>query len=286
MPEAEDVATEAKAKVESKASKSTFSSTDRPYRQIVSFVRRGARMTSGQEKSWHKYSDFYVLDVERAQRDTLAAAHVSLAPEEIFANQNPLIVEIGSGMGDALANAAAKHPENNYLAFEVYRPGIAQTLSTLARLALPENVRLLELDAEHTIDQLLPPDSISELWIFFADPWRKQKHHKRRLVSKEFLEKVLPLLKPGAVIRTATDWAHYAYTQANAFEALAAEGKLINLYPDNARPVGESTDKIPEDMPTLGFAPRFDDRVLTNFEAKAQAAGRLVWEFAYQKPVN
>lgn len=252
-------------------------------REIVSFVRRGSRLTAAQERADEAFAERYVLDVERGQRDTLAAPGVRLDPRAIFGNDHPLIVEIGSGQGDSIAAAAAARPEVNFLAFEVYRPGIAQTLLHLERLGLPRNVRLLEIDAQHSLATLLPEGSISEVWIFFADPWHKAKHHKRRLISEDFLRTLLPLLAPGARVRTATDWADYGAHQARAFAALEAEGLVTNEYPDGPRPAGSTTDAVPEDMPERGFSPRFEGRVTTAFENKAHAAGRLVWELTYTR---
>lgn len=256
----------------------------RPRREIVSFVRRGSRLTAAQERAWESHSSEYVLDLPKGQRDTVVAPGTTLDLHAIFGNSKPVIVEIGSGQGDSVASAAASRPDVNFLAFEVYRPGVAQTLLHLERLGLPRNVRILEFDAQHTIAALLPAEALLEIWVFFADPWHKSKHHKRRLISDDFVRTLADLLRPGGVIRTATDWAHYADHQQRAFLAAEADGILTNVFPEGPRPLGTTTDDIPDDMPTTGFSPRFDGRVRTAFEGKAEAAGRLVWEFTFQKP--
>ncbi|CAM4025875.1 tRNA (guanosine(46)-N7)-methyltransferase TrmB [Helcobacillus massiliensis] len=258
----------------------------RPRREIVSFVRRGRRLTEEQTEAWDAHHEQYMLDVPQGERDTLIHPDVRLDPVKLFGNDNPLIIEIGSGQGDNIAQAAADMPDHNFLAFEVWGPGNAQTVVHLQRLGLPQNLRILEFDAEHSLPGLLPESSVEEVWIFFADPWHKTKHHKRRLVSAGFLEELHTLLKPGGRVRTATDWADYASHQAHAFETVAARGLFTNDHPDGPRPTGSTTDEIPEDSPATGWAPRFERRVRTAFEGKALRAGRLIWDLSYsaQKP--
>ena len=260
-----------------------LTSDGRVRREVVSFVRRGSRLSAAQERAWQAHAAQYVVDVPRGARSTLADPSVRLSVSELYGNANPLIVEIGSGQGDCIAAAAASRPSENFLALEVYKPGIAQTMLHLERLGLPRNVKMLEVDAENSLPTLLGPESIREVWIFFADPWHKTKHHKRRLISPEFLRALTTLLERGGIIRTATDWADYAEHQHAAFETVAAEGLLVNLHPSGPRPEGTASDSVSDAMPNEGFAPLFDGRGRTAFENKATAAGGLVWEFAYQK---
>ncbi|MCS6712268.1 tRNA (guanosine(46)-N7)-methyltransferase TrmB [Brachybacterium sp. EF45031] len=250
----------------------------RPPRQVVSFVRRGSRLTRSRQDAWDRLAAQYVLDVPRGVRDTLPAPEVRLDPLEVFGRQAPLVVEIGSGQGENIAAAAARDPGRDHLAFEVYLPGVAETLDRLDRAGAPRNVRLLPLDALHAIAQLLPPGSVTEVWINFPDPWHKSRHHKRRLVNPPLLDALGEVLALGAVLRLATDWAEYA---AHMRQVLDADDRLESLHPEGPRPHGETTDPVPADMPALGWAPRFDGRVRTSFERKAQDAGRLVWDLAY-----
>lgn len=253
---------------------------ERPHREVVSFVRRGSRLSRSRQDAWDRLADHWVLDLPRGERDTLPAAGVRLEPAEVFGREAPLVVEIGSGQGENIALAAAEHPERDHLAFEVYRPGIAQTLDRLERAGSPPNVRLLALDALHSLTALLPTRSITETWIFFPDPWHKARHHKRRLVNPALLDVLAPLLRAGGTLRLATDWAEYAHHMR---QVLDADPRLGNLHPEGARPVGTASDPIPEDMPERGWAPRFEGRVLTSFERKARDAGRLVWDTAWRR---
>lgn len=252
----------------------------RPRRDIVSFVRRGSRLTRSRQQAWDRSHERWVLDLPQGERDTLPAPDQRLDLERVFGRRAPLVVEIGSGQGENIAAAAAAHPERDHLAFEVYVPGIAQTLMRLEQAGSPENVRILPLDALHSLPILLAPGSITEAWIFFPDPWHKSKHHKRRLVSEPLLDVLDPLLVDGAVLRCATDWAEYA---GHMRRVLDADPRVENLFPDGARPTGTASDPLPEDLPREGWAPRFEGRVLTSFERKAHDAGRLVWDLAYRR---
>ncbi|MBV7432987.1 tRNA (guanosine(46)-N7)-methyltransferase TrmB [Dermabacteraceae bacterium TAE3-ERU5] len=247
-------------------------------RAVVSFVRRGSRLTRSRQDAWDRLSERYVLQVPSGVRETAAHPDARLNPAEIFGREAPLTVEIGSGLGENVANAAAQHPERDFLAFEVYRPGIAQTLDRLERLGLPPNVRLVELDAQHSLPVLLPAGSLSEVWIFMPDPWHKTRHHKRRIVQPEFASELSRLLIPGGTLRLSTDWAAYAEHMRSVLDNHA---DFQNAHPEGPRPAGTAADPVSEEMPLTGWAPRFSGRVLTSFERKGREAGRLVWDMTY-----
>lgn len=252
----------------------------RRQREVVSFVRRGARLSRSRQNAWDRLSETYVIDLPRGDRDTVPADGASLDLEELFGRRADLVVEVGSGQGENIAAAAADAPERDHLAVEVYVPGLAQTLDRIERAGSPRNVRLLPLDAQRSLPHLLPVASISELWVFFPDPWHKSKHHKRRLINPPFLDAVAPLLREGATLRLATDWAHYA---SHMLQVMEADPRFASLHPNGLRPEGSTSDPVPGDLPDVGWAPRFEGRVLTSFESKARAAGRLVWDLEYTR---
>jgi tRNA (guanine-N7-)-methyltransferase len=249
-------------------------------RDVVSFVRRGERLTASRREAWDRLSDEYVLDPPRGERDTLPADGVRLDLEEVFGRRAELVVEVGSGLGENIVAAASAHPERDHLGVEVYLPGLAQTLSRVEKADRPRNLRLLPLDAQRALPAMLPEASISELWVYFADPWPKARHHKRRLINPPFLDAVLPLLAPGGHFRLATDWAQYAHHMR---QELDAREELALVHPEGPRPEGVSSDAVPEGMARTGWAPRFEGRVKTSFESKGMQAGRLIWDLAYRR---
>ena len=249
-------------------------------RDVVSFVRRGERLTASRREAWDRLSDEYVLDPPRGERDTLPADGARLDLAEVFGRRAELVVEVGSGLGENIVAAASAHPERDHLGVEVYLPGLAQTLSRVEKADRPRNLRLLPLDAQRALPSMLPPASISELWVYFADPWPKARHHKRRLINPPFLDAVLPLLAPGGHFRLATDWAQYAHHMRRELDA---REELELVHPDGPRPTGVSSDTVPEGMPRTGWAPRFEGRVKTSFESKGTQAGRLIWDLAYRR---
>ena len=151
---------------------------------------------------------------------------------------------------------AAARPAYNVLALEVWKPGVAAGLDEVAR-AGADNVRFCSVDAAWLIEHVIADGGIDELWTFFPDPWRKKRHHKRRLVSPEFARLVVQKLRPGGLWRLATDWADYAEQMA---EVLDAEPGLVG-----------------------GRVERWADRPVTKFERKGLAVDREIVDFSYRR---
>lgn len=226
-------------------------------RDVVSYVRRSARMNPSQQRAWDALRDRWVLDLPAAERVTSVAEGTRIDPDAVFGRPAPLLVEIGSGNGDVVAAVAVARPEANLLAFEVFEPAVASTLSKLHRAGVT-NVRLAVADGAQALPAL-PEASITELWTFFPDPWHKARHHKRRLVSPDFATLVADKLVPGGRWRLATDWADYA---DHVREVLAGEPRLA-----------------PDPDP----APRWEARPVTRYEARGLAAGRTITDLCYRR---
>lgn len=233
----------------------------------VSFVRRDNRLRPRLQRTWDEHHRTWVLDVPREQASMSVATGYLLDPVRDFGRVAPLVVEIGSGTGDAVIQGALARPGTNFLAVEVYRPGIAATLAKIIRHDL-SNVRLVQADAVQVLEHMLGRGSVDEIWVFFADPWHKNRHHKRRLVNPGFAELAASRLIRGGTLRLATDWADYARQMR---DVLAACGSLTNHY-----------DGALADLLT-GFAPRFDGRVMTRFEHKALAQGSTIYDLELRR---
>ncbi|MCB0908657.1 MAG: tRNA (guanosine(46)-N7)-methyltransferase TrmB [Nocardioidaceae bacterium] len=223
-------------------------------RDVVSFVRRSTRMNESQQKAWERLGGRFVIEVERGEMSTSVADGARIDWDEAFGRTAPLIVEIGSGVGEATAALAAARPSYDVLALEVWRPGVAATLERLAE-AGAGNVRLCSVDAVWFLEHVIPADGLAGLWTFFPDPWPKTKHHKRRLVTASFASLAASRLAVGAEWRLATDWGHYADQMA---EVLDAEHRLEG-----------------------GVVARWAERPVTKFERKGIAAGRSITDLRY-----
>ncbi|TXL61548.1 tRNA (guanosine(46)-N7)-methyltransferase TrmB [Aeromicrobium terrae] len=219
----------------------------------VSFTRRGGRLTERQQRAWDDLAASHVLAVPRHGPSTSVDPAHRFDPEAVFGRRAPLVVEIGSGRGEALVAAAAAQPDVDFLGLEVYVPGVAQTLVTMRHQGVT-NVRLAIVNAAEALATMLEPGSVRELWTWFPDPWHKKRHHKRRLVTVPFTELVARVLEPQGVWRLATDWEDYAEVMA---EVIAASPHVDG-----------------------GPVERFEGRVVTRFENKGVAAGRTIHDFA------
>ena len=121
-----------------------------------------------------------------------------------------ICLEIGSGNGDLSSHVARHRPDVAVVAVDVHRPGIARLLDDIATHALA-NLRVVEGDAMSFVERLTP-GSIDEMWIFFPDPWPKNAQAHRRLVSAERVRRLARVMRPGAILRLATDVSSYATT--------------------------------------------------------------------------
>lgn len=276
--------------------------------QTVSFVRRGSRLQGRRQQAWEEYRDRFVIDVPRHISDTSVKAGYRFDPAAAFGRSAPLVVEVGSGLGEAVTAAAQERPEQNFLAVEVYLPGLAQTLYRVGQLGL-NNVRVVQANAPEVLDTMLEPGSLTELWVFFPDPWHKKRHLKRRLVQPAFAAKAAHALAPGGIWRLATDWSDYAVQMrevldaAHEFENLhegersGADSPLTQVWESGVEtvvggaPIREG--KLPVSRGNAsagteadqqgGWAPRFEGRALTSFESKAHEAGRLIFDLAFRR---
>eukprot|EP00163_Fabomonas_tropica_P004727 TRINITY_DN14176_c0_g1_i1.p2 TRINITY_DN14176_c0_g1~~TRINITY_DN14176_c0_g1_i1.p2 ORF type:complete len:245 (-),score=37.76 TRINITY_DN14176_c0_g1_i1:654-1388(-) len=220
-------------------------------RGIRSFVLRQGRMTEGQkrafERSWPKYG----LTREQGMID----------PREVFGREAMLNLEIGFGMGKSLAEMAEAAPEQNFIGVEVHLPGVGSLLKEVEDRGL-ENVRVYNIDANDVIDLCLPEASLDRVMVFFPDPWHKKKHHKRRLIQAEFVQRIRHKLRVGGVLHLATDWENYAEHMMEVMNE--AEGFA------NSRQDG-------------GFSPRPDHRPITKFEKRGERLGHGVWDLLFNR---
>jgi tRNA (guanine-N7-)-methyltransferase len=219
------------------------------FRRVVSFHPRGGRLNHVQRRAFDAHAADWYLEL-----DDMAGG---LDLTSWFGRKAPLVLEIGSGMGEATAAMAAARPEVNLLAVEVYKPGVAQTFHHLARAGV-SNVRVIRADAVRVLTEVITAGRLAELWLFFPDPWPKTRHLKRRLVNPGFVELAASRLTKGGTLRMATDWAPYAQQMLAVCTGSRA---LINQH--------------------AGWAPRPKFRPPTRFERRGVNAGHEIFDLEF-----
>lgn len=219
------------------------------YREVKTYVLRIGRMTTSQEKAYKELSPSYCIPFEKRKLNLV----------DIFGNTNPIVIEIGFGMGDATWQLAKQNPEINYLGIEVHKPGIGKLLGEIKKNDL-KNIFIIEHDALEVLEYMISDNSVNGFHIFFPDPWPKKRHHKRRLVQRPRSNLMTQKLAPGGYLYFVTDILDYAEF---ALEELSLTEGLKNKYE--------------------GFAEPQPWRMQTKFERKGMEADRKITELFFEK---
>ncbi|AHE34720.1 tRNA (guanosine(46)-N7)-methyltransferase TrmB [Burkholderia pseudomallei] len=218
-------------------------------RRIRSFVTRAGRVSTGQRRAIDELGPRFVIPYGSAQPDW----------DAIFGRRAPRVLEIGFGMGASTAEIAALRPGDDFIGVEVHEPGVGALLKLIGEQQL-SNIRIIQHDAVEVLAQMIAPDSLDGVHIFFPDPWHKARHHKRRLIQPPFVAQLAAHLKPGAYLHCATDWQNYA---EQMLEVLSADPSLENTAQD--------------------YAPRPGYRPVTKFERRGLRLGHGVWDLVFRK---
>jgi tRNA (guanine-N7-)-methyltransferase len=229
-----------------------FSPSEIPQRRSVrSFVVRAGRTTAGQQRALAELWPLYGVEFTNQVLDL----------DGMFGRSAPRMIEIGFGAGEALLAFAQANPDVDCIGIEVHRPGVGHLLLGTHEAGL-KNLRIVCHDAVEVLQRQLPAASISLAHIFFADPWPKKRHHKRRLIQPPFVELLATVMQPQGLLRLATDWEPYAQHMRMVMDAATT---FVSLAGD------------------AGFVARPDVRPLTRFERRGQRLGHEVWDLAYRR---
>ena len=255
-------------------------------RKIRSFVRRAGRTTNAQSRAMNELAPQFLIPFTHAALDWSVFEHT---PDQ---DSSPLkILEIGFGMGESTAHIAQTRSRDLFLGIEVHDPGVGALLKKIGELQL-RNLRLIQHDAVEVLEHMIAEESLDGVHIFFPDPWHKKRHHKRRLIQKDFLTLLVSRLKTGGYIHLATDWQHYAEQmllvlnqhpdlkncskQSSLFEAIELSntdqeiGGIVFSYDHLAKP-------------HAGYVERPAYRPTTKFENRGLKLGHGVWDLLYRK---
>jgi len=211
-------------------------------REIKSYVLRQGRTTPSQQRA---------LD-ELLPRLGIPFSTSVLNAKEVFSRTAPVVVEIGSGMGETTAQIAQQNPSLDFIAIEVHGPGVGSLLRKIDELEL-RNLRVIRHDAVEVLENMIADGSLAGLHLFFPDPWPKKRHHKRRLVQLPFIALAARKLAPGGYFHAATDWAEYA----------------------------EQMDAVLSTEPMLEKANQVKDRPITKFERRGIGLGHPVRDLLF-----
>jgi tRNA (guanine-N7-)-methyltransferase len=223
---------------------------DTPHR-IRSYVLRQGRVTESQKRAFETHWDSYGLDYQGHIRHF----------ETVFGRAADVVLEIGFGNGEQLLFGAVAQPDRNFIGIEVHSPGVGRALNGIANAKL-DNVRVYRHDAVEVLQHEVADGSLSEVRIYFPDPWHKKRHHKRRLIQPEFVALICRKLKPGGILHLASDWREYVEHMWG----------VCDHCPDLQAVNGPAASVV-----------RPPWRRQTHFESRGQKLGHGVWDLLYQR---
>ena len=208
---------------------------------LPSFVKRKGRITKKQTHSLSSLSEFSVKSIQEV--------------EDFSKHFDKCYLEIGFGNAENIIFQAINNPSYLFIGSEVYMSGIGTLVSSIKENKI-NNIKIFSDDIRILLDQS-PKKVFDSVIIICPDPWPKEKHHKRRLINKSFLEMVHDFMKDDSNIYISTDWENYAKSISELFE----KNKLFKL----------SSNKS------------FQKESLSKFERRGKDEGRELFEFNYKK---
>ncbi|MDW3095915.1 MAG: tRNA (guanosine(46)-N7)-methyltransferase TrmB [Gammaproteobacteria bacterium] len=220
-----------------------------PRRTNRSFVIREGRFTNAQKKAFDELWPIYGIPIDDVSK------YVS---NDWFIKDQPLILDVGFGSGDSLLALAQQRPDLNFVGVEVYRPGIGAVLRKIHLQEL-ENVRVIKADVMQMLRTKFMSNELLGAMVWFPDPWPKTRHHKRRLIQKEFLLEITRVIQVNGVLHLASDWQPYVEFMTKNV------ANVKNLIPTNSS------------INPLGL-----DRPPTRFEQRGLRIGHQVTDLIYR----
>jgi|TARA_B100000073_G_scaffold100647_1_gene80159 tRNA (guanine-N7-)-methyltransferase len=208
---------------------------------LPSFVKRKGRITKKQTHSLSSLSEFSVKSIQEV--------------EDFSKHFDKCYLEIGFGNAENIIFQAINNPGYLFIGSEVYMSGIGTLISSIKENNI-KNIKIFSDDIRLLLDQS-PKKVFDSVIIICPDPWPKEKHHKRRLINKSFLEMVHDFMKDDSNIYISTDWENYAESISELF----VKNKLFK----------PSSNKS------------FQKDSLSKFERRGKDEGRELFEFNYKK---
>jgi len=225
--------------------------TDSKHRNIRSFVLRKGRLTVAQQYALDELWSHYGIEKGETRLDF----------DDHFDQSGEVIVEIGFGNGESTWQMALEEPDKNFIGIEVHEPGVGHLLLRLEEHGI-ENVRVACEDAVPFLQNRIADKSLAGVRIYFADPWPKKRHHKRRIIQPEFVSVLARCISKGGILHLATDWQPYA---EHIQDVMQASPDFVNLSPGG------------------DYCDRPDWRPYTKYEQRGERLGHEVRDLLYQR---
>lgn len=214
-------------------------------------MRRAGRLTPSQERALRELWPDVGIPFSEEPLDLDAS----------FGRSAPKVLEIGYGNGETLVELAAAIPAMDFIGVEVHEPGVGHCLLN-AEAAGISNLRLICHDAVDVLEHQIPDASIRRLNLYFPDPWPKKRHHKRRILQRNFMKLAAQKIEVGGTFHIATDWANYA-------------GQIDELIDS------DEDFRLAEKRIHSGDEPL--DRPTTKFESRGSRLGHKIWDWRLER---
>lgn len=173
--------------------------------------------------------------------------------KELFQNENPIHIEIGMGKGQFIQTLAGMNPDINYIGLEKYSSVLVRALEKRPELKA-DNLVFIRMDAENIND--IFEKEIDRIYLNFSDPWPKDRHAKRRLTSKQFLERYDKLLVQDGIIQFKTD-----------------NRPLFEFSLEQIEEAGWKMSGVTNDLHSSEYA---EGNVMTEYEERFRAEGKQI----------
>ncbi|XBC43290.1 MAG: tRNA (guanosine(46)-N7)-methyltransferase TrmB [Buchnera aphidicola (Meitanaphis flavogallis)] len=219
-------------------------------RKVRSFVFRNRKLSRNKHDFFNKFWPKFGINFQLSY----------INANNFFTVNNPIVLEIGFGMGFSLCRTALNCSSKNFLGVEVYPPGVISCLKYIHMYNL-KNIRIIYYDAVEVLNSMICDKSIFKVQIFFPDPWLKRRHRKRRIFTRYFAELVLKKLVPnGGILHISTDCQSYA---EEILSIIGSIDEYINLSKHS------------------NYIVKPDSRPVTHFEKRGRSLGNTIFDLMF-----
>lgn len=178
--------------------------------------------------------------------------------KEYWKNDNPIHIEVGMGKGQFLMGMAKSHPDINYIGIEKYSSVLLRAVQKMEQEPL-ENLKFISMDAKE-ITEVFGKEEVDRIYLNFSDPWPKDRHAKRRLPSRQFLDRFREILRKDGRLEFKTD-----------------NRLLFDFAVEEVEPAGWNIDAITYDLHK--DEKMVQGNIMTEYEEKFSSQGNPIYKY-------